>query len=239
MLKRFCLLLSIVGAIACSTPKKPPDQHPQYPYQGGKKDGWQLLFDGSTKNGWRIYNNRTDGAAWKVGEGALYFEPTARGPKGEGAGELITTDSFENFHLKLEWKLTAGGNSGIMILAREDLKYRYAYITAPEMQIIDNDKHPDAKNIKHRAGDLYDFITAAPENVRPIGEWNQVEIVLNNGKLDLYQNGAKVVSTTLWDDNWAAMKAQSKFKNTPISLLSTKDILYCKTMAIKCFSGIS
>jgi hypothetical protein len=216
MLKRFCLLLCIVGAIACSSSKKTTGPASNNALtKAEKKDGWQLLFDGSSKNGWHIYNNRTEGAAWKVADGALYFEPDARGPKNEGGGELITTDSFENFHLKLEWKLTEGGNSGIMILAREDLKYRYAYITGPEMQIIDNDKHPDAKNIKHRAGDLYDFISAAPENVHPIGEWNQVEIVLNKGKLDLYQNGVKVVSTTMWDDNWAAMKAQSKFKNTP------------------------
>ncbi len=216
MLKRFCILLLLPAAIACSATKKTTGPAALNELsKAEKKDGWQLLFDGTTKNGWHVYNNRTDGSAWKVADGTLYLEPEARGPRGEGAGEFITTDSFENFHLKLEWKLTEGGNSGIIFLAREDSKYRYAYITGPEMQIIDNDKHPDAKNIKHRAADLYDFITAQPENVRPIGEWNQVEIVLNKGKLDLYQNGAKVVSTTMWDANWEAMKAQSKFKNTP------------------------
>lgn len=216
MLKRFCYLFIISSVIACSASKKTTGQvGPNELTKAEKKDGWQLLFDGATKNGWHIYNNRTDGSAWKVDSGTIYFEPAARGPKGEGAGELITTDSFENFHLKLEWKLTEGGNSGIIFLAREDTKYRYAYITGPEMQIIDNDRHPDAKNIKHRAADLYDFITAQPENVRPIGQWNEVEIVLNKGKLDLYQNGTKVVSTTMWDANWEAMKAQSKFKNTP------------------------
>jgi hypothetical protein len=216
MLKRFCLLLAISGVIACSSSKNTTSaQTLNTLSKTEKNDGWQLLFDGTTKNGWHIFNNRTDGAAWKVDSGALYYDPAARGPKGEGSGELVTADSFENFHLKLEWKLTEGGNSGIIFLAREDLKYKYAYITGPEMQIIDNDKHPDAKNITHRAGDLYDFITAVPENPRPIGEWNQVEIVLDKGKLDLYQNGAKIVSTTMWDDNWAAMKAKSKFKGTP------------------------
>lgn len=216
MLKRFCYLLIISSTIACSASKKTTGQVASNQLtKAEKKDGWQLLFDGTTKNGWHIFNNRTDGSAWKVDSGTLYYEPAARGPKGEGSGELITTDSFENFHLKLEWKLTEGGNSGIIFLAREDSKYRYAYITGPEMQIIDNDRHPDAKNIKHRAADLYDFITAQPENARPIGQWNEVEIVLNKGKLDLYQNGVKVVSTTMWDANWEAMKAQSKFKNTP------------------------
>jgi hypothetical protein len=221
MLKRFCLLLAIAGTMACNSSKKATgttNDAGEAPLniltKAEKKDGWQLLFDGSTKTGWRIYNSRTDGSAWKVDSGALYYDPAAKGPKGEGTGELITVDSFENFHLKVEWKLTEGGNSGIIFLAREDLKYRYAYQTGPEMQIIDNDRHPDAKNIKHRAADLYDFVTAQPENAKPIGQWNQVEIVLNKGKLDLYQNGVKVVSTIMWDDNWAALKALSKFKNS-------------------------
>jgi len=179
-----------------------------------KKAGWKLLFNGTNAEGWHTYLKTEPSAAWKVEDGALYLDPKAKGPRGENGGEFITTDSFDNFHLKLEWKLTEGGNSGIIFLSREDLKYRYAYQSGPEMQIIDNDKHPDAKNIEHRAGDLYDLVSAVPENVKPIGEWNQIEIVLNNGKLDLFQNGAKVVSTTMWDDNWKELVQKSKFKNS-------------------------
>ena len=216
MLNRFCLLLIISGVIACNTSKKATGTTALNTLsKAEKKDGWQILFDGTTKKGWHIFNNRTDGSAWKVEEGALYLDPKAKGPQGEGGGEFITDSSFENFHLKLEWKLDAGGNSGIIFLAKEDPKYRYAFVTGPEMQIIDNDKHADAKNPKHRAADLYDLVAAVPENVRPIGEWNQIEIVLNQGKLDLYQNGAKVVTTTMWDDNWKALLQQSKFKNMP------------------------
>lgn len=216
MLKRFCLLFAITGAIACSSSKNTTSTPALNTLsKAEKKDGWQLLFDGTTKNGWHVFNNRTDGSAWKVADGALYFDPKARGPKGEGAGEFITTDSFENFHLKLEWKLAPGGNSGIIFLSREDLKYRWAFQSGPEMQIIDNDKHADAKNIKHRAGDLYDLVSSSPENVKAIGEWNTVEIVLNKGKLDLYQNGTKVVSTTMWDDNWKELVSKSKFRNSP------------------------
>lgn len=214
MLKRFSLLLIMPAAIACTASKKTTATSSLNALsKAEKKEGWQLLFDGTSKKGWHIFNNRTDGAAWKVEEGALFLDPKAKGPKGEGGGELITDSAYENFHLKLEWKLDPGGNSGIIFLAKEDPKYRYAYVTGPEMQIIDNDKHPDAKNIKHRAADLYDLVSASPENVRPIGEWNQIEIVLNKGKLDLYQNGAKVVSTTMWDDNWKALLQNSKFKN--------------------------
>ncbi|MGZ5133894.1 MAG: 3-keto-disaccharide hydrolase [Flavitalea sp.] len=178
-----------------------------------KQDGWKLLFDGTSKNGWHVYNAKSDGSAWKVVDGALYLDPNAKGPKGEGGGDIITDEAFENYHLQLEWKLDSGGNSGVIIQAQEDPKYRYAWVTGPEIQVIDNNAHPDAKNKEHRAGDLYDLVAASPETVKPTGEWNLMEVVQNNGKLDLYLNGTKVVSTTQWDDNWSKLIADSKFKS--------------------------
>lgn len=220
MLKRFCTILVLAAMVGCGTSGKtssgsPENQSANIVSKKEEREGWQSLFDGSTKTGWHIFNNRTDGSAWKVAAGTLYLDPAAKGPKGEGGGELISDQEFENFHLKLEWKLSPNGNSGIMFLAQEDPKYRYAYVTGPEMQIIDNNGHPDAKNIKHRAGDLYDLVTAVPENVRPIGEWNTVEIRLLNGNLELFQNDAKVVTTTIGDDNWKQLLANSKFKSIP------------------------
>ncbi len=180
-----------------------------------QSDGWKLLFDGTTKNGWHVFNNKTDGSAWKVADGALYLDPKAKGPKGEGGGDIISDEEFENFHLKLEWKLDSGGNSGVIIQAQEDPKYRYAWVTGPEIQIIDNDRHADAKNKKHRAGDLYDLVAAVPETVKPIGEWNLMEVIQKNGTLQLFLNGTKVVTTTQWDDNWSKLIADSKFKSMP------------------------
>jgi hypothetical protein len=89
--------------------------------------------------------------------------------------------------------------------------------TGPELQVLDNgtataEGHPDAKITSHRAGDLYDLIVSK-EVVKPAGEWNTAEIVANNGKLDFYLNGVNTLSTTMWDDNWRAMIAKSKFKN--------------------------
>ena len=83
------------------------------------------------------------------------------------------------------------------------------------MQVLDNAAHPDAKIIKHRAGDLYDLISVSKETVKPAGEWNQVRIVANNGALDFYLNDAHVLHTTLWDESWQALVASSKFKNMP------------------------
>jgi hypothetical protein len=175
-----------------------------------KKMGWQLLFDGATTNGWHSFNKPLLGGAWNVEDGAFHLGKRANR---EDGGDAVTNEVFGDFELKLEWKISLNGNSGIMFLVKEDPKYRYAHYTGPEMQVLDNNGHPDAKIIKHRAGDLYDLITGVPENVKPAGEWNAVKIKLKDAKLELWQNGAKVVSTTLWDENWNNLVAGSKFKD--------------------------
>lgn len=213
MLNRFCSALALIALFSCSSARQSSaSSSPNTLSTAEKREGWQLLFDGKSKSGWHIFNNRTDGSAWKVEEGVLFLDPKAKGPKGEGGGDLITEKVYGNFHLKLDWKIDINGNSGIMFLAQEDPKYRYAYLTGPEMQIIDNNGHADAKNIKHRAGDLYDMISAVPENANPAGEWNSSEIILKNGELTLIQNGTKVVTTTMWNDNWKQLLNNSKFK---------------------------
>lgn len=207
-----------------------------------QKEGWTLLFDGTTKTGWHVFNNRSDGSAWKVENGALYLDPKAKGPRGAGGGDLISEQEFENFHFKIDWKLDSAGNSGIIFQAKEDPKYRYAWVTGPEMQIIDNNAHPDAKNNKHRAGDLYDLVAASPEVAKPIGEWNTMEILADRGKLELFLNGKKVVSTIQWDDNWKQMIANSKFKTAnefgiykkgKISLQDHGDLVWFRNIKIK------
>ena len=178
--------------------------------------GWISLFDGKSKKGWHIYNGTSDGSAWKVVDGTLFFDPSEKkDDKTVGGGDLLTDDSFENYHLSLEWKISQNGNSGMIFNIMEDKKYEHTYDTGPEMQVLDNMGHPDAKIIKHRAGDLYDLISCSKETVKPWGEWNKAEIKVNKGKLELFLNGTNVVSTTMWDDNWKKMLAGSKFRNMP------------------------
>lgn len=177
-----------------------------------KKAGWQLLFDGSTTNGWHSYGKTALGSAWNVQDGALHLGPH----EGEEAGgDATTAEEYGNFEFKLDWKISPKGNSGVIFLVKEDPKYQRSYFTGPEMQVLDNNGHPDAKIIKHRAGDLYDLITSKPENVKPVGEWNSITIKIKNSKLELWQNGAKVVETTIGDDAWNKMIAGSKFKSMP------------------------
>ncbi|MFN2440722.1 MAG: DUF1080 domain-containing protein, partial [Chitinophagaceae bacterium] len=87
--------------------------------------------------------------------------------------------------------------------------------TGPEMQVLDNAGHPDAKITKHRAGDLYDLISVSKETVKPAGEWNTAEIIADKGNLRFRLNGEEVVNTTMWDDVWRTMLANSKFKDMP------------------------
>lgn len=177
-----------------------------------KKEGWQLLFDGATTNGWHSYGKTTLGPAWDVQNGTLHLGPH----EGEEAGgDATTAEEYGDFEFKLDWKISPKGNSGVIFLVNEAPEYERSYLTGPEMQVLDNNGHPDAKIIKHRAGDLYDLITSKPENVKPAGEWNSIIIKLKKGKLELWQNGAKVVSTTIGDDAWNQLVAGSKFKNMP------------------------
>ena len=174
-----------------------------------KNEGFIALFDGKTKNGWHTYGKKTASSAWKIEDGALYLEPTKNK---EESGDLVTDKEYGNFHLKLDWKVAPKANSGVLFHVNETPeKYPQSYSTGPEMQVIDNDGHPDGKITKHRAGDLYDLVQSTTEPVKPVGQWNTAEIISNKGKLELRLNGVTVVSTTQFDNNWKSLIAGSKF----------------------------
>lgn len=209
MNKTVVLILSCT-LIACNSTKNSMNSTNN---SAAADNGWITLFDGKTTNGWHTYGKNMAGPAWNVENGALHVE----NKKGEG-GDLVTNDEYENFDLKLEWKISSKGNSGIIFYVKEDpSKYPNTYNTGPEMQVLDNGTpttlgHSDAKLYTHRAGDLYDLL-ASKEAVKPTGEWNQVEIIANKGKLDFYMNGVHSLSTIMWNDTWRKMIAISKFKD--------------------------
>jgi hypothetical protein len=182
-----------------------------------KNDGWKYLFDGVTTKGWHTYGQDTIGKAWKVEDSTLHLDASLKGDwQTKNGGDIITDDEFENFDLKLEWKISEGGNSGIIFYANEDTsKYKYAWESGPEMQICDNAKNEDGKVYKSRAGELYELMAISKNVIKPAGEWNAVEIIANNGKLDFNINGEHVLSTTMWDDNWKKLMAGTKFEKMP------------------------
>ncbi len=181
-----------------------------------KADGWTLLFDGKTLNGWRNFKKETIGSSWKVEDGAITLSTDKKSDNGwqvADGGDIITDGVYENYELTLEWKIQNCGNSGIIYNVHESDEYDYVWQTGPEMQVLDNVCHPDAKIKTHRAGDLYDMIECKNLTVKPAGEWNQIRLVINNGKTQHWLNGRKVVEFEMFNDEWKTMIANSKFKD--------------------------
>jgi len=178
-----------------------------------KEDGWVLLFDGKTSEGWRGYKKDHFPTGWQIVDGSITCLGSGRGEAGsKEGGDIIYDKEFQNFTVSLEWKISEGGNSGIFYLGQEELDFIWK--TAPEMQVLDNEKHPDAKLGKdgnRMAGSLYDLIPAKPQNAKPVGEWNTAEITVYKGTVIHKQNGENVLEYHLWTPEWNELVAGSKF----------------------------
>ncbi|HMT68138.1 MAG TPA: DUF1080 domain-containing protein, partial [Bacteroidales bacterium] len=188
LIKTMFVLLLAVSFVSCGTGKGKKDAEKK----STEAEVWTFLFDGSGTHGWRNYNKTTfPEQGWEVVDGTLHCIGSGRGEAGGGGGDIIYDKKFSNFHLKLEWKISEGGNSGIFYLAQEGPEWDYIYKTAREMQVLDNERHPDAeagKDGNRQAGSLYDLIPANPQNAKPAGEWNTAEIKVYKGSVWHIQN---------------------------------------------------
>ena len=167
--------------------------------------GWQLLFDGETTTGWRNY--RSDGISdgWQVVDGTL-----ARVGR---AGDIVTVDEYTDFELTLEWRVEEGGNSGIFYRANEDNDY--IFMSAPEMQILDDPNHRDGKSQLTSAGSNYGLHPAPRGVVKPAGEWNYVRLLVEGPNVTQWMNGGLIVGYALGSPDWQARVGNSKFKAWP------------------------
>ena len=170
---------------------------------------WQPLFNGADLSGWRGYKGAPTPTKWKVEGGAIVL-----GTEGSG-GDLVTAREFGDFELELEWKVSEGGNSGIIYFVQELEAAPFTWATGPEMQVLDDARHSDGKLETHRAGALYDLIAPAKAAARPVGEWNQVRIVARGGRIEHWLNGERIVDTQFGDESWQARIAGSKFRTMP------------------------
>lgn len=164
--------------------------------------GWVLLFDGESLDQWRTYRKPAPGLPWQSIDGELTL--TQR-----GGGDLITKQTWADFELKLEWKISEGGNSGVFILASEESVP--IYVRAPEIQILDDARHADNKLDTHRSGSLYDMIAAPAESQRDAGAWNQMTVLHNGGELKIWQNDVLVADIRIGGERWNQLVAASKF----------------------------
>ncbi|MCK5834909.1 MAG: DUF1080 domain-containing protein [Lentisphaeria bacterium] len=193
---------------------------------------WENLFDGKSLDNWKMFNGgKVKG--WIVEDGNL----VALGKGGDLGGDIITTKEYDNFVFNVDWKTGKGANSGIMYHVVENKMFGQApYAIGPEYQIID-DKNFAAMN-KGLAG--YNRSMGVTENVtelqpwcqagcdyamhladdsikklNPPGQWNNSKIVFDNGHVEHWLNGQKILEFTAWSKDWFKRRDSGKWKNKP------------------------
>lgn len=199
----------------CSNSKKNTDNNLS---RNEQKQNWKLLFNGKTMVGWRTYQNKP-ADSWSVNNGALYCKGSMTN-KSDKRSDLITDDQFENFDLDIDWKISSGGNSGIMYMVTEE--FPAAYLSGPEYQLIDDNNFPEKLEDWQKTGANYAMDPAPAAITKPIGEWNHTEIIVNNGHVQHWLNGKKIVEYELWTDDWKKKKMAGKWKDAPGYGLSKK-----------------
>jgi hypothetical protein len=180
-----------------------------------KAAGWKLLFDGKTTAGWRGFHSQTFPAqGWVVEDGALKRQ-AAKGQPSSAAGDIITAAEYGNFELALDWKLAPGGNSGLKYLIPEGPGTSHSGV-GYEMQILDDERHPDAKagkNGNRTAGSLYDLIAPSEHAAKPIGEWNHARLIVRGRHVEHWLNGKRIVEFEIGSPAMKSLIAESKYKD--------------------------
>lgn len=217
------LILFQVSAIlnlACGSVCR-ADDAPNSLSEAEKRGGWTLLFDGKTTNGWRNYRAGKMSDGWVVKDGAL--ERVSK-----GAGDIVTTEEYENFELSLEYRISKGGNSGIMFHVTED--HPKSWHSGPEVQVQDNVEGRDPQ----KSGWLYQLYKPVKpawatqfENqvgfkgidmddaTRPAGEWNLVYLRISPQQCEVAINGVSYFYFNKGDAEWDKRVAASKFAAYP------------------------
>jgi hypothetical protein len=174
-----------------------------------QKAGWALLFNGNSLDGWRGYKRPdASGTRWAVKDGLLCLDP---GDKTDtrGARDIVAAAPSAQFELAWDWRVSVGGNSGVKYFVLEDGESAIGH----EYQLIDDERHPDAKIGPHRqTAAFYDVLPAANRPLKPAGEWNTSRVVVRGNEVEHWLNGSKVLSYTLDSPALREAIAKSKFK---------------------------
>jgi hypothetical protein len=203
---RFAAILSALAAFLAASASVGMTQEPTANTLTAQERaaGWKLLFDGQTLNGWRIFK-AGEPTWWRAIDGTLM--------RVAGEGELITVDQFADFELRLEWKITRAGNSGIFFRATEESEE--IWHIAPEMQVLDNKGHRDGWDPKTSAGSNYALHAPVRDVTKTLGEWNAVRLIVKGNHVEHWLNGVKLLEYELLSKDWLARVAASKFIEHP------------------------
>ncbi|MDH3442154.1 MAG: DUF1080 domain-containing protein [Gammaproteobacteria bacterium] len=182
----------------------------EYSVQGDGDAEWTTLFAGTSLDGWRTYGEDTPRSTWAVEDGAIVLDVDESTTAMTG-GDLMTVGQYENFELELEWKISEGGNSGIFFGVREIADHEVAYLTGIEIQVLDDDNHIDGQVAETSAGSCYALYAPTEDVVRPVGEYNEVRLIVNNLEVEHWLNGRKIAEYTIDSPDWQERVAASKF----------------------------
>lgn len=210
-MKKIFFILALAGAVfSC-------EQKPNTLTSKEKADGWVLLFDGQTMNGWRDFNGTSLTGPWEVQDGTIWTD----GEGDDGNGYIVTDREYANFDLKWEWKIARGGNSGMIYHAVEGPQYKVPYVTGPEYQIIDDDNWEEVNGYPLEPWQrcAVDYAMYVPDFetriLKPAGQWNQSEIIFDNGHVTYLLNGKVTVEFDAWTPDWYARKDAGKWGHAP------------------------
>ncbi len=166
-----------------------------------RADGWRLLFDGESTEGWHNYKKMGEPVSdgWKVIDGELTMTR-------KGSGDILTNEEFGAFELSLEYRISPGGNSGVMYHVKNTGKTPWQ--TGPEIQIQDNVQGHDPQ----KSGWLYQLYRTDVDATNPAGQWNHLRIVITPDRCEHHMNGVKYVEYVKGSEDWKQRVAASKFK---------------------------
>ena len=210
-MKKIFFILALAGAVLSC------EQKPNTLTSKEKADGWVLLFDGQTMNGWRDFNGTSLTGPWEVQDGTIWTD----GEGDDGNGYIVTDREYANFDLKWEWKIARGGNSGMIYHAVEGPQYKVPYVTGPEYQIIDDDNWEEVNGYPLEPWQrcAVDYAMYVPDFdtriLKPAGQWNQSEIIFDNGHVTYLLNGKVTVEFDAWTPDWYARKDAGKWGHAP------------------------
>lgn len=174
----------------------------------GQPAEWTTLFDGSSVDAWRGFRQKDfPSGGWKVENGLL------KTIVGGDQIDIITRNTFKDFELELEWLASEGGNSGIFYNVSEEADEMWH--VAPEMQVLDDENHPNGEIGKTSAGSLYDLIAPKDKQLNPSGEFNHVRLLVMHNHVEHWLNGIKILKYELKSDHLDSLIAESKFYDKP------------------------
>ena len=187
-----------------------------------QRTGWRFLWDGKSTKGWRgAKQDNFPSKGWEMKDGVLTVLSSG-GEESNNGGDIVTTDSFSDFELSIDFKITEGANSGVKYFVDSELNKGKGSAIGLEFQVLDDEKHPDAKKGKNgnrTVGSLYDLIRAEStsssrgKNFKGVGDWNNARIVVKGGKVEHWLNQVKVVEFDRFSQMFKALVEKSKYEN--------------------------